>query len=137
MSLYYHDCGYPIDVWAYWGRHGEAAMFDGRTRWNDHQLSVCPQCGQQLHAATLHDRPPVPTGILAGYLLTWPFNRRRLEACLVERRQRDRRLDVLQAQQDLAALERALNRVAALAAQLDDPVLGQSDDQTVLERRAA
>jgi hypothetical protein len=79
----------------------------------------------QNQTSTCSDRvlcpsKPDPTATLAAYLLVWPFLRRRIEELLAEQRVGRSAAEVAADHAALLDLERALNRVAALAARLDD-----------------
>jgi hypothetical protein len=123
MERRYHSCGCPINVWPdCLQRTGEPAYFDGRTSWTECAIHTCPRCGERLRRTTLYPKPPVPTGILAAYLLTWPSVRQRLQGVIEEYRRRHPLFNSAGAQRDIDALENVLNRVAEWAARLDEPV---------------
>jgi hypothetical protein len=105
------------------------SYFDAQTSWNDGAISCCPQCGALLTPESLTDHEPDPAATLAAYLLAWPYVRRRLEAQIAHRRQADPAFYAYHAEQDVLQLERALNRVAELAARLNEPAMTHSQDR--------
>lgn len=122
MELRYHSCGCPIRVWeACPRRDGEPTFFDGRSHWTESAIRSCPRCGGHLSRSVLRTTPPAPAGTLAAYMLAWPVVRQQLEGQIAERAQRDRTFRAADAQAEILALESALNRVAELAAGLEEP----------------
>lgn len=123
MELRYHSCGCPIRVWEQCPRRdGEPTFFDGRSHWTESAIRCCPRCGNHLSRAVLRATPPSPSGTLAAYLLAWPVLRQQLEGQIAEQARRDRTFHADRAQAEIQALEAALNRIAELAAQLEEPI---------------
>lgn len=122
MELRYHACGCPIRIWdACLRPDNEPTFFDGRTCWTERTIRHCPRCGGHLTRAVLRTTPPAPAGTLATYLLTWPYVQQQLEEIVRQRAQRDPAFRAGQAQAEILELEAALNRVADLAAGLEEP----------------
>lgn len=123
MELKYHTCGYPIRVWAAClRRDGEPTFFDGRSCWTERAIRTCPGCGERLSRAVLRDKAPAPAGTLAAYMLAWPYVRRQLEGLIKQRAQLDATFRAEHAEAEILELDGALNRVAELAARLEEPV---------------
>jgi len=132
MELRYHSCGHPIRVRPP-GEFGAPypTYFDAKTAWNEGPISCCPQCGAILTPESLRERPADPAATLAAYLLAWPYVKRQLESLIAERMRRDPHFYGYHAQEEINELEYALNRVAELAARLQDPFMTHAEDRPV------
>lgn len=118
MELLYHICGHPIRVRATGEGRVRPLYFDGSHTWNEGALRRCPGCGGRLHMDALVAAAGVTT-TLRSWLADWPRLRRTLESKLTAYQQHDPATYPYHAERDLAEFDLYLQRVAEIAAAVE------------------